>query len=431
MYVNIIIAVLFLGLHIYDASSFPLSGEEAYYWTWSQHWSWGYWHHPPMIAYGIGFVSATLPKTEITIRLFGIVLHIFSSLMLSIQTKRPTQTLLLLLTLPGLSVIAIEAHPQIYFYSFLSFALWSWLSHRWILLGIFCCLCFLSTTSAIFLVFFLGLIGLFYPQHRKGVFIAFIISMLGIIPWTFWLFSHTEFPLGLLYNMDSDSIIIAGLDLFLYVGGIVLTPFILPKQQDQKIMWLICVSFILSISIFSPQFMGIGWGVVGTIYICRRISGRPLSILLGFHMFIFGIQKINLHIPLLPSDVHVAQKYNGGEILADAVHAWDINDVWTTSPFDAAWIRFYCDVQAHTNESLGSKSQFDLWDRSFPDSGLMIQEHSRFFSVPGYHFSNIQTIASYANSYKEGEFVQTHQWNTAVFQLSANDETFSPNNDAD
>ena len=148
-------------------------------------------------------------------------------------------------------------------------------------------------------------------------------------------------------------------------------------------------------------------------------------------MFMFVVQKLHLHTPLLPSDVHVAQKYNGGKILADAAHAWGMKNIWTTSPFDAAWIRFYSGLQAHTNEALGTQSQFDLWDAPFPQSGLMIQEHSRFFSVPGYEFSNIQTIASYANSYEEGKFVQTHQWNTAVFQRSSDNDNVSPSNDAD
>ena len=384
-----------------------------------------------MIAYGIGIADAVLPKTETSVRFLGIALHIASSLLLAHKTERPTQSLLLLLTLPGLAVMGMEAHPQLYFYSFLSFALWAWLSHRWVLLGICCSLCFLSTTSAIFLILIFAPMGFLFPQHKKGVFIAFLISILGIVPWMWWLSSRADLPLGLLYNVESESLIIAGLDLLLCVGGIVIAPLFVPQQQEQKLTWAITLFFVISIGFLSPQFMGIGWSVAGTLYICQRVPNRFVSILLGVHMFMFGLQKINIHVPLLPSDVHVAHKYNGGKILGDAVHAWGIKDVWTTSPFDAAWIRFYSDVDAHTKESLGSKSQFDLWDAPFPNSGLMVQEHSRFFSVPGHIFSNIQTIASYADSHKEGKFVQTHQWNTAVFQLSDSSDALSPNNDAD
>ena len=431
MHFTMIIAILFLGLHIYDASSFPLSGEEAYYWTWSQNWAWGYWHHPPMIAYGIGISTTIFSKTEIGVRILGIILHIASSYLLATQTKYPHQSLLVLLTLPGFAIIGMEAHPQLYFSSFFALALWSWLLKRWILLGIFCCLSFLSTTSGIFLIPFLGLMGFIFPEHRKGLFISFFVSIIGSTPWFIWLLSQKENFLGLLYNLEPSSITISGLDLFFYVGCIIFAPLLQPREQHQKITWAISIFFVLSVTIFSPQFMGIGWGVAGALYVCQRFPNQFTSALLGIHMFIFGVQKLNLHIPLLPSDVHAAQKYNGGEILADAVQAWGIPNAWATSPFDAAWIQFYSNVQAQTNANIGTKSQFDLWNVPFPDSGLMIQENSRFFSVPNYTFSNIQTIASYAESYKKGEFVQTHQWNTAVFQRSPSDEVLSPNNDAD
>ena len=118
MHVTIIIAIFFLVLHLYGAASFPLSGEEAYYWTWSQHWDLGYWHHPPMIAYGIGIIESIFAKTELGVRFLGIALHITSSLLLALQTKSPNTSLLLLLTLPGLALLGIEANPQIYFLSF-------------------------------------------------------------------------------------------------------------------------------------------------------------------------------------------------------------------------------------------------------------------------------------------------------------------------
>lgn len=428
MYTTILIALFFLGLQFYSAFSFPLSGEEAYYWTWSQSISWGYWHHPPMIAYGLGIATTLFSKTELAVRGLGIILHIFSSYLLANKTKSPTQTLLFLLTLPGLAVIGFEAHPQLYFASFFTLALWAWLSKRWILMGLFCCFCFLSTTSGFFFIPFLILMLFLSPEHRKGIGIAIFISILGCIPWALWLLTLQKSPMGLFYNLSSSSLIISGLDLFFYVGCSIFASLLIPKTQEQKILWSISVFLLLSITLISPQFMGIGWGVAGIFYICHRFPNQLVSIILGLHMFMFGVQKLNLHIPLLPSDVHVAQKYNGGEILADVVHAWGVEDIWTASPFDAAWIRFYSDRQAHTNKDLGTESQFDLWNKPFPDSGLMIQENSRVFSIPSYTFSNIQTIASYADSYKEGAFVQTHQWNTALFQR---DEASSPSKDAD
>ena len=431
MHITIVICALFLGIHIYGATSLPLSGEEAYYWTWSQHWSWGYWHHPPMIAYGIGMATTIFSKTEIGVRFFGIFLHVISSYLLSTKTQKPNQSLLLFLTLPGLALAGMEAHPQIYFFSFFALTLWAWLSKHWVLMGIFLSFCFLSATSSLALIPFLGLLWTLVPQYRKKLSVAFIIGFIGSLPWFLWLLFHNALPLGLLYNLKPVSFIISGLDLFFYVGCIAFAPILQPKDQEQKFTWAISLFLVLSTLTISPQFMGIGWGVAGVLYVCHRFPDRFISVLLGIHMFMFAVQKINLHRPLLASDVHIAQKYNGGAILADAVQAWGIEHVWTTSPFDAAWIRFYSNIQAHTNGKLGSESQFDLWKKPFPNYGLLVQEDSRFFSIANYSFSDIQTITSYADSHTEGDFIQTHQWNTAIFQLSSSTDVVSPNNDAD
>jgi hypothetical protein len=238
--------------------------------------------------------------------------------------------------------------------------------------------------------------------------------------------------MGLLYNFESPSLTISIIELMLLLGPICAAPLLIPKESTHKIIWVFSLLPILAVFWVSPSFVSFGWAAAGAVYICTRFPKRLVSIFLGIQIFLFGIQKINLHIPVLPSDVHVAHKYNGGEILADAIYAWDIEEVWTASPFDASWIRFYSVRSAHTSSELGSKSQFDLWPKPFPESGIIVQEYSRIFTVPKYTFSNIQTIASYVESTKEGSFIQTHQWNTAIFQHSSStDSESTPNNDAD
>ena len=42
---------ILLVLRAVMAGLLPLTADEAYYWLWSQHLAWGYFDHPPMIAW--------------------------------------------------------------------------------------------------------------------------------------------------------------------------------------------------------------------------------------------------------------------------------------------------------------------------------------------------------------------------------------------
>ena len=116
-----IIALVFFALQFYSGAQFDLSGEEAYYWTWSQEWNIGYWHHPPIVAYGIGIASLVFGNVAIAVRIIGIVLQITSAWLLAKSTQKPQQTFLLISTIPALATSGIEANPNIYLFSFLSF----------------------------------------------------------------------------------------------------------------------------------------------------------------------------------------------------------------------------------------------------------------------------------------------------------------------
>jgi 4-amino-4-deoxy-L-arabinose transferase-like glycosyltransferase len=54
-------ALYFVGavslIRLFAASRFPLTGDEAYYWTWSRHLAYGYVDHPPMVAWAIALLS--------------------------------------------------------------------------------------------------------------------------------------------------------------------------------------------------------------------------------------------------------------------------------------------------------------------------------------------------------------------------------------
>lgn len=431
-----ILAFFFLGLQLYSANQFDVSGEEAYYWTWSTQLDWGYWHHPPMIAYGIALGTLILGKNALGVRAIGIVLHILSATLLSNSTAKPIQTFLLLCTLPQVAHTGMEAHPNVYLFSFLCLSLWAFRSQKWIWLSLFFFGCILCKISAWLFIPLISLSVFTTPQYRIPLIGSLLASLFLSIPWILWISNQDAFPLGLLYETKSLSLSISLLELFFMVGTVLIAPALLPKECDQKMIWSVCLVIpLITCGILPPSFVGVALGVSGALYISVRFPSRLTTAILGCNLFLFTLQKINLHIPLLPSDVHTSHRFVGGKILADAIRAWGIEDVWTSSPFDAAWISFYSTNTAYTNAVLGTESQYDIWKKSFPLSGILVQENSRVFTIPHYFFSNLQSIAAYADGYQEGTFVLIHQWNTALFyteeSIESSSEANTPSNEAD
>ena len=57
----------------------PLLGAEAYYWEWSKHLSWGYFDHPPMVAYVIALFTRLGSDTTLAVKLAAISAGLLST----------------------------------------------------------------------------------------------------------------------------------------------------------------------------------------------------------------------------------------------------------------------------------------------------------------------------------------------------------------
>ncbi len=74
--VSLALVALLLLLRGVMAAALPLSADEAYYWLWSQHPAWGYYDHPPMIAWLIRVGTLLLGDTPLGVRAAGVVLSL-------------------------------------------------------------------------------------------------------------------------------------------------------------------------------------------------------------------------------------------------------------------------------------------------------------------------------------------------------------------
>src|SRR4051794_8251279 len=63
-----------MALRLVSAAYTPLTFDEAYYWTWSQHLALGYYDHPPMVAIVIRIGTMILGDTELGVRLVSVLL---------------------------------------------------------------------------------------------------------------------------------------------------------------------------------------------------------------------------------------------------------------------------------------------------------------------------------------------------------------------
>jgi 4-amino-4-deoxy-L-arabinose transferase-like glycosyltransferase len=70
---------MLLALRAVMAAAIPLSADEAYYWLWSRYPDFGYFDHPPMIAWAIRAGTELLGDTVPGIRASGVVLSIAAS----------------------------------------------------------------------------------------------------------------------------------------------------------------------------------------------------------------------------------------------------------------------------------------------------------------------------------------------------------------
>ena len=72
---------LLIGVRFVAAAFLPLFfGDEPYYWMWSRHLAWGYFDHPPAIAWIIRAGTAIFGDTEFGVRFFGLLLSIPATL---------------------------------------------------------------------------------------------------------------------------------------------------------------------------------------------------------------------------------------------------------------------------------------------------------------------------------------------------------------
>ncbi|HRN53316.1 MAG TPA: glycosyltransferase family 39 protein, partial [Gemmatimonadaceae bacterium] len=69
----VVITMLATVLRLALGASLPLVADEAYYWEWSRNLAYGYFDHPPAIAWLVAFGTALFGDTPLGVRFFPVL----------------------------------------------------------------------------------------------------------------------------------------------------------------------------------------------------------------------------------------------------------------------------------------------------------------------------------------------------------------------
>ncbi len=187
-----------LILNLFQSALTPLLNDEPYYWVYSQYLNWGYFDHPPMIAFLIKLGTALLPG-ELGVRFFSAILGSFTFFFLYkiIEEEAPEKiNFKLVILLLGSSIflnlysfLAIPDTPMLFFATVFLYIYRKYLKKDSFLntftLAIVITLMLYSKYHGILLV---GFTVLSNPKLflRKSFYIVFALAAIFYLPHIYW-----------------------------------------------------------------------------------------------------------------------------------------------------------------------------------------------------------------------------------------------------
>ena len=188
---------LLLLLGIMQASLTELQDDEAYYWVYSRFPEWGYFDHPPMIAFLIKMGYAIFPN-ELGVRLFPLLLNVLLLFLLEklVGKKNPPLFFAMVLSMAAfqlLGFLAIPDIPLLFFTALFLYQYRKFLENPSLLnstvLGIVGALMLYSKYHAVLLFLFLVISN---PTllKRYQFYLVLIISLLLFLPHIWWQYQH-------------------------------------------------------------------------------------------------------------------------------------------------------------------------------------------------------------------------------------------------
>ncbi|GEM_PF-3509609 len=379
--------IIVFVLSFLQAKFTPLVDDEAYYWLWSKKLAFGYFDHPPMIAWLIA-IGKIFFSDELSVRLFTVILQTISAFLFWKITNPKTefQKYLVFVLFSGavmlqvFGFIATPDSPLLFFTFFYLFCLQKFYNqlskYVFVVLGVAIAGLMYSKYHGLLVILFTLLPNLIYFLKRKDFYLSVLIALILYSPHFVWLYDHdfvtlnyhlvernqTTFKLNhfLILILGGFTLGTLGLsflfwrkffrfhskDLFdrsiYYLSFLPILFFVLMSFKNQpQIQWLL-IAFVAQIILFykfyqdtnSSQIIRIGLFNIFLILVARLIIVFPQT------SFLYNNK--------------VAAK-NLGQNINDSVVVFEKYQ-------EASLFSFYNHQEAIVFRTLGNrKSQFDLW----------------------------------------------------------------------
>lgn len=190
------------------AALFPVMPEEAYHWNYARHPDWGYFDHPPMVAWGIGAGAALLGDNRLGVRLGPLLFSLGTTLLLARLARRlygpraANWAVLLLAVEPAASIVGSWGFPDsplLFFWTLVLLGVWRALESGrgtwWLAAGGALGAAMLSKYTAAFLV--PSMLGYLLSNRRDRrwlatpwPYLAGVVSLVVFMPVLYWNWQH-------------------------------------------------------------------------------------------------------------------------------------------------------------------------------------------------------------------------------------------------
>lgn len=185
--------VLLFVLNMLQGGLVELSYDEAYYWVYSQFFSWGYFDHPPMVALFIK-LGYSIFNNEFGVRLFFNIFGVASVLLLWLMTNRKNEYLFVLLTLSypliqSAGFLALPDTPLLFFATAFLFLTKKYLIQETkliiLLLGLCISCLFYSKYHGLAVVLFTVFGNLSFFK-KKSFYLVVLVTVITYMPHMYW-----------------------------------------------------------------------------------------------------------------------------------------------------------------------------------------------------------------------------------------------------